>query len=125
MEMRLPNWVRAIILISALMQLSFGMALLLDPSRIAELWPWKLPPAHGASARRKHARFGPDVAPCDRHRSICGGGDFIGDDADLPCAISFSPVQFIVCFSFSPAQFITTGSPELDLSRSTISAAGS
>lgn len=44
MEMRLPNWVRAIILISALMQLSFGIALLLDPSRIAELWPWKLPP---------------------------------------------------------------------------------
>src|SRR4029078_2162834 len=42
--MRLPNWVRAIILISALMQLSFGIALLLDPSRIAELWPWKLPP---------------------------------------------------------------------------------
>ena len=44
MEMRLPNWVRAIILISALMQLTFGITLLLDPSRIAELWPWKLPP---------------------------------------------------------------------------------
>ena len=44
MEMRLPNWVRAIILISALMQLIFGLTLLLDPSRIVELWPWKLPP---------------------------------------------------------------------------------
>jgi hypothetical protein len=42
--MRLPDWVRAIILISALMQLIFGITLLLDPSRIAELWPWKLPP---------------------------------------------------------------------------------
>lgn len=44
MAMRLPNWVRAIIVISALMQLAFGLTLLLDPSRIAELWPWKLPP---------------------------------------------------------------------------------
>ena len=44
MEMRLPDWVRAIILISALMQLTFGITLLLDPSRIAELWPWMLPP---------------------------------------------------------------------------------
>ena len=43
--MRLPNWVRAIILISSLMQSCLLVsALLLDPSRIAELWPWKLPP---------------------------------------------------------------------------------
>jgi hypothetical protein len=42
--MRLPDWVRVIIVISALMQLAFGVTLLLDPPRIAELWPWKLPP---------------------------------------------------------------------------------
>jgi hypothetical protein len=42
--MRLPNWVRAIIVVSALMQLAFGVTLLLDPARIAELWPWPLPP---------------------------------------------------------------------------------
>lgn len=44
MDMRLPNWVRAVILISALMQLVFGVTLLADPGRIAELWPWPLPP---------------------------------------------------------------------------------
>src|SRR4029078_10158924 len=42
--MRLPNWVRAIIVVSALMQLAFGVTLLLDPARIGELWPWPLPP---------------------------------------------------------------------------------
>ena len=40
--------------------------------------------AHGASPRRKHARLGPDVAPGRRHQSIRGGGDSLGDDADLP-----------------------------------------
>ena len=44
MEMRLPGWVRSIIAISALMQLGFGVTLLIDPSRIADLWPWPLPP---------------------------------------------------------------------------------
>jgi hypothetical protein len=44
MEMRLPNWVRVIILISTLMQLGFGLTLLVDPSHIADLWPWSLPP---------------------------------------------------------------------------------
>ena len=44
MEMRLPGWVRAIIAISALMQLGFGIALLLHPARVSELWPWTLPP---------------------------------------------------------------------------------
>jgi len=44
MELRLPNWVRVIILVSALMQLGFGATLLVDPSRIASLWPWPLPP---------------------------------------------------------------------------------
>jgi hypothetical protein len=44
MGMKLPNWVRLVILISALMQLGFGLTLLIDPDRIAELWPWQLPP---------------------------------------------------------------------------------
>jgi len=44
MEMRLPGWVRSIGAISALMQLGFGIALLLHPARISELWPWTLPP---------------------------------------------------------------------------------
>jgi hypothetical protein len=44
MAMRLPGWVRSIIAISALMQLGFGIALLLHPARVAELWPWTLPP---------------------------------------------------------------------------------
>jgi hypothetical protein len=37
MEMRLPNWVRGVTLVSALMQLIFGVTLLIDPSRIADL----------------------------------------------------------------------------------------
>ncbi len=44
MDLKLPNWVRLVILVSALMQLGFGLTLLIDPDRIAELWPWKLPP---------------------------------------------------------------------------------
>ena len=44
MDLKLPNWVRLVILLSALMQLGFGLTLLFDPDRIAELWPWKLPP---------------------------------------------------------------------------------
>ena len=44
MDMKLPNWVRLVIVLSALMQLGFGLTLLFEPDRIAELWPWKLPP---------------------------------------------------------------------------------
>jgi hypothetical protein len=44
MEMRLPGWVRAIVAISALMQLGFGVTLLFEPARVAGLWPWALPP---------------------------------------------------------------------------------
>ena len=54
MEMRLPGWVRSIIAISTLMQLGFGVTLLFEPSRVADLWPWPLPPLSarllGASA---------------------------------------------------------------------------
>jgi hypothetical protein len=54
MEMRLPNWARAVIAISAAMQAVFGATLLYDPSAIANVWPWSLPPLSarllGASA---------------------------------------------------------------------------
>lgn len=44
MEMRLPQWVRAVIVIAALAQAAFGVALLLDPGQITVLWPWPIPP---------------------------------------------------------------------------------
>lgn len=44
MDMTLPRWLRAIVLISALMQLAFGITLLADPARVAEVWPWTMPP---------------------------------------------------------------------------------
>ncbi len=54
MEMRLPDWARAVIAISAVMQLGFGATLLYDPGEIAAIWPWSLPPLSarllGASA---------------------------------------------------------------------------
>lgn len=53
-EMRLPQWARLLILISALMQIGFGITLLYDPAAIARVWPWTLPPLStrllGASA---------------------------------------------------------------------------
>lgn len=44
MELKLPNWVRLVVAVSAIMQLGFGVTLLFDPSRIGEVWPWPLPP---------------------------------------------------------------------------------
>ncbi len=44
MELRLPNWVRIVVAVSAIMQLGFGVTLLFDPGRIVEVWPWPLPP---------------------------------------------------------------------------------
>jgi hypothetical protein len=44
MDMTLPLWLRAVVLVSALMQLAFGITLLIDPARIAEIWPWSMPP---------------------------------------------------------------------------------
>jgi hypothetical protein len=32
------------ILISALMQINFGITLLVAPARMADLWPWIMPP---------------------------------------------------------------------------------
>lgn len=44
MGMRLPGWVRIVMLVSAVMQLIFGLTLLADPARILNVWPWPLPP---------------------------------------------------------------------------------
>jgi len=44
MDMTLPRWLRLVVVISALMQLGFGLTLLIDPARIAEVWPWTMPP---------------------------------------------------------------------------------
>lgn len=44
MDMRLPLGVRAVILVAALAQAAFGIALLIAPGQIAALWPWTLPP---------------------------------------------------------------------------------
>jgi hypothetical protein len=44
MDMTLPRWLRAILLVSALMQLGFGLTLMIDPARISEIWPWSMPP---------------------------------------------------------------------------------
>src|SRR5260221_13157342 len=38
----LLNWVRIILVISAVMQLFFGIRLLLNPGSIADMWPWPL-----------------------------------------------------------------------------------
>jgi hypothetical protein len=44
MEMRLPLWIRAVLAVSALMQLVFGITLIASPAQIAEVWPWVMPP---------------------------------------------------------------------------------
>lgn len=43
MEQRIPNWIRLIILISAVMKIGFATTLLIDPSQIKAVWPWPLP----------------------------------------------------------------------------------
>jgi hypothetical protein len=40
----LPWWLRAVLLISALMQIGFAFTLLLNPAAIGGLWPWPLTP---------------------------------------------------------------------------------
>jgi hypothetical protein len=42
-EMRIPNWIRIIVLVSAVMQLVFGLTVLVDPGQIKTVWPWPLP----------------------------------------------------------------------------------
>jgi hypothetical protein len=40
----LPLWLRAVLLLTGLMQFSFGLTVLLNPGLIADLWPWPLSP---------------------------------------------------------------------------------
>jgi hypothetical protein len=42
--LKMPVWARGVILVSAVMQLVFGLTLLTDPTRILNVWPWPLPP---------------------------------------------------------------------------------
>lgn len=44
MDMRIPDWVRVIVLGSIAMKFVFGVTLLVDPSQISGMWPWPLPP---------------------------------------------------------------------------------
>jgi hypothetical protein len=44
MGMKFPAWVRLCVLVSAVMQLVFGVTLMADPARILNVWPWPLPP---------------------------------------------------------------------------------
>lgn len=38
----LPVWVKIVLVVSALMQLVFGLRLLIDPASITEMWPWPM-----------------------------------------------------------------------------------
>jgi hypothetical protein len=43
-ERALPTWVKAILGLQAVLLIPLGVALFLIPNRVAELWPWVLPP---------------------------------------------------------------------------------
>ena len=38
----LSNWIRAVLVISATMQLFFGIRLLVDPASLTDMWPWPM-----------------------------------------------------------------------------------
>lgn len=38
----LSNWVRAVLVVSATMQVVFGIRLLVDPASITQMWPWPM-----------------------------------------------------------------------------------
>ncbi len=38
----LPLWVKIVLVVSGLMQLAFGLRLLVDPASITEMWPWPM-----------------------------------------------------------------------------------
>jgi hypothetical protein len=44
MDMKFPLWIRLLVAVSAIMQLGFGITLMADPARIADVWPWTMPP---------------------------------------------------------------------------------
>lgn len=40
----LPAWVKAVLIVSGLMQIVFGLRLLIDPSSLTSMWPWSMTP---------------------------------------------------------------------------------
>lgn len=40
----LPSWVKTVLVISGLMQIVFGLRLLIDPSALTSMWPWSMTP---------------------------------------------------------------------------------
>ncbi|MBC7879385.1 MAG: hypothetical protein H7Y59_19625 [Anaerolineales bacterium] len=40
----LPSWVKIVLVISGLMQIVFGLRLLIDPSALTSMWPWSMTP---------------------------------------------------------------------------------
>lgn len=43
-ERGLPVWIRAILLVHAMLLVPFGIALFVAPGSVANLWPWTIPP---------------------------------------------------------------------------------
>ena len=44
MDSAFPTWLRLIVAVSAVMQLGFGLTLMIDPAQIGTIWPWPMPP---------------------------------------------------------------------------------
>ncbi|ARQ01570.1 hypothetical protein [Pseudorhodoplanes sinuspersici] len=44
MDSAFPTWLRLIVAVSAVMQLGFGLTLMIDPAQIGTIWPWSMPP---------------------------------------------------------------------------------
>ena len=40
----LPTWVKIVLVVSGLMQIVFGLRLLMDPSSLTSMWPWSMTP---------------------------------------------------------------------------------
>ena len=40
----LPSWVKIVLVISGVMQIVFGLRLLMDPSSLTSMWPWSMTP---------------------------------------------------------------------------------
>ena len=44
MDRTLPIWLKTVLVISASMQIMFGLRLLIDPSSLTSMWPWAMTP---------------------------------------------------------------------------------
>ena len=40
----LPIWVKIVLVVSGVMQIVFGLRLLMDPSSLTSMWPWPMTP---------------------------------------------------------------------------------